>query len=40
MNIHDPEPYPEWDPVLRMIDDFYRKNYPEYIPNHHGALFG
>ncbi|MEK4112859.1 hypothetical protein ABIC86_002876 [Paenibacillus sp. DS2363] len=39
MNIQDPEPYPEWDPVLRMIDDFYRKNYPEYIPNHHGVLF-
>nr|WP_154897031.1 hypothetical protein [Paenibacillus xylanexedens] len=40
MNIQDPEPYPEWDPVLRMIDDFYRKNYPEYIPNYHGVLFG
>ncbi|MCX2829252.1 hypothetical protein RGU76_28220 [Bacillus pseudomycoides] len=33
------EPYPEWDPVLQMIDEFYRKNYPEYIPNKHGELF-
>ncbi|MFL0404843.1 hypothetical protein ACH0BP_24535 [Bacillus nitratireducens] len=33
------EPYPEWDPVLQMIDQFYRKNYPEYIPNKHGELF-
>jgi len=39
MDIQDPEPYPKWDPVLRIIDDFYRKNYPEYIPNHHGTLF-
>ncbi|WP_128104540.1 hypothetical protein [Paenibacillus sp. DCT19] len=39
MNIQNPEPYPEWDPILRMIDDFYRKNYPQYIPSHHGALF-
>ncbi|EEL55242.1 hypothetical protein COD82_26805 [Bacillus cereus] len=33
------EPYPKWDPVLQMIDQFYRKNYPEYIPNKHGELF-
>ncbi|WP_413367383.1 hypothetical protein [Lysinibacillus sp. 3P01SB] len=39
MVIQDPEPYPEWDPLLRLIDNFYRKNYPEYIPNDHGALF-
>ncbi|WP_063568433.1 hypothetical protein [Paenibacillus sp. O199] len=39
MSIQDPETYPEWDPMLRMIDDFYRKNYPEYIPNQHGDLF-
>lgn len=39
MNIQNSEPYPEWDPILRMIDDFYRKNYPQYIPSHHGALF-
>lgn len=39
MMIQDPEPYPEWDPLLRLIDNFYRKNYPEYIPNKHGALF-
>ena len=25
------ESYPEWDPVLQMIDQFYRENYPEYI---------
>lgn len=35
----DPEPYPEWDPLLLLIDNFYRKNYPEYIPNKHGELF-
>ncbi|MBR2567303.1 MAG: hypothetical protein IKE29_22185 [Paenibacillus sp.] len=39
MDMQDPEPYPELDPLLRMIDDFYRKNYPEYIPNQHGELF-
>lgn len=35
----DPEPYPEWDPLLLQIDNFYRKNYPEYIPNKHEVLF-
>ncbi|WP_018753582.1 hypothetical protein [Paenibacillus sanguinis] len=35
----DREPYPAWDPVLKQIDQFYRKNYPEYIPNKHGELF-
>ncbi|WP_338540247.1 hypothetical protein [Paenibacillus tundrae] len=39
MNIQDPEPYPELDPLLKMVDEFYRKNYPEYIPNQHGELF-
>ncbi|MCM3170973.1 hypothetical protein [Paenibacillus sp. MER 99-2] len=39
MNIQDPEPYPELDPLLIMVDEFYRKNYPEYIPNQHGELF-
>ncbi|MFC9777514.1 hypothetical protein [Paenibacillus chitinolyticus] len=39
MAVKDPEPYPEWDPLLRLIDTFYRKNYPEYIPNKHGELF-
>lgn len=39
MIIADPEPYPEWDPLLRLIDNFYRKNYPDYIPNKHGELF-
>ena len=39
MIIDDPEPYPEWDPLLRLIDNFYRKNYPDYIPNKHGELF-
>lgn len=39
MEIKHPEPYPEWDPMLRMIDDFYRENYPEYIPNQYGNLF-
>jgi len=39
MEFGDPEPYPEWDPLLQMIDQFYRKNYPEYIPNQHGELF-
>ncbi|MEC0329991.1 hypothetical protein P4H42_10205 [Paenibacillus macerans] len=39
MEISNPEPYPEWDPMLRLIDHFYRKNYPEYIPNQHGELF-
>jgi len=22
--INEPEPYPEWDPLLRAIDEFYR----------------
>ncbi|MBT2293180.1 hypothetical protein J7E73_29555 [Paenibacillus albidus] len=35
----DPEPYPEIDPLLLLIDTFYRKNYPEYIPNKHGEMF-
>ncbi|MCR2803394.1 hypothetical protein [Paenibacillus soyae] len=39
MALGDPEPYPEWDPMLRTIDRFYRNNYPEYIPNKHGELF-
>ncbi|GGG05656.1 hypothetical protein GCM10010912_57890 [Paenibacillus albidus] len=39
MQIEDLEPFPEWDPLLRLIDNFYRKNYPEYIPNQHGELF-
>lgn len=39
MTINDPEPYPEWDPLLRLIDNFYRKNYPNYTPNKHGELF-
>lgn len=33
------EPYPEWDSTLQMIDQFYRKNYPDYIPNQHRELF-
>ncbi|TVX92049.1 hypothetical protein [Paenibacillus agilis] len=39
MKIVDPEPYPEWDPLLRLIDHYYRKNYPDYIPSKHGELF-
>ncbi|MDR9856641.1 hypothetical protein RJP21_23850 [Paenibacillus sp. VCA1] len=39
MAFGDPEPYPEEDPALQMIDQFYRKNYPGYIPNQHGKLF-
>ncbi|GKS12218.1 hypothetical protein YDYSY3_32180 [Paenibacillus chitinolyticus] len=39
MVIDDPEPYPEWDTLLLQIDSFYRKNYPEYIPNKCGKLF-
>lgn len=39
MKIRDPEPYPEWDPLLRQIDHFYRKNYLEYTPNKLGNLF-
>lgn len=39
MEFASPEPYPERDPMLRMIDDFYRRHYPEYIPNQHGELF-
>lgn len=39
MKVRNPEPYPEWDPLLRLIDNFYRKNYPEYIPNQYGKLF-
>ncbi|AIW41143.1 MULTISPECIES: hypothetical protein [Paenibacillus] len=39
MEIGDHESYPEWDTLLRLIDNFYRKNYPEYIPNKHGELF-
>lgn len=37
--INDTEPYPEWDPLLSLIDEFYRKNYTNYIPNKHGELF-
>ncbi len=33
------EPYPKLAPALEIIDQFYRKNYPEYIPNKHGDLF-
>lgn len=39
MQIGEPEPYPEWDPLLRHIDNFYRKHYPGYIPNKHPDLF-
>ena len=39
MTWSEPEPYPEWDPMMRRIDDFYRKNYPQYIPNLLGPLF-
>lgn len=39
MRIRDPELYPEWDPLLKLVDSFYRKNYTEYIPNIHGELF-
>jgi len=39
MVFEEREPYPEWDTVLQMVDQFYRKNYPEYIPNKHGDLF-
>lgn len=39
MTIGDPEPYPDWDDLLYLIDNFYRKNYQEYIPNKHGELF-
>ncbi|MEK4425939.1 hypothetical protein [Solibacillus sp. FSL K6-1523] len=39
MKMNDPEPYPEWDPLLKLIDGFYRKNYPNYIPNQYGELF-
>ncbi len=39
MIIADLEPYPDWDPLLCLIDNYYRKNYPGYIPNKHGELF-
>ncbi|WAG63746.1 hypothetical protein LL037_14785 [Clostridium estertheticum] len=39
MSIGDPEIYSDWDPLLHLIDIFYRKNYPGYIPNKHGELF-
>jgi len=39
MTWSEPEPYPEWDPMMRRIDDFYRKNYPQYVPNLHRPLF-
>ncbi|WP_040949621.1 hypothetical protein [Gorillibacterium massiliense] len=32
----DPESYPERDPLMEIIDQFYRKNYPEYVPNQYG----
>ncbi|REK76867.1 hypothetical protein [Paenibacillus paeoniae] len=35
----DRETYPEWDSVLQMIDQFYCKNYPDYISNQYGDLF-
>lgn len=37
--IADPEFYPEWDALLCLIDNFYRKNYQDYIPNKHEELF-
>jgi len=39
MVIEDSDPYPEWDDLLQLIDEFYRKNYHEYIPNQYGELF-
>lgn len=39
LEFNNPEPYPEWDPVMRRIDDFYRRHYPEYLPNTYGSLF-
>ncbi|HQD50688.1 MAG TPA: hypothetical protein PLL17_06110 [Defluviitaleaceae bacterium] len=39
MIFKDPEPYPQWDPLLRMIDDFYCRNYSDYFPNKYGSLF-
>ncbi|CQR55770.1 hypothetical protein [Paenibacillus riograndensis] len=32
MVIEDPEAYPAKDPMLELIDNFYRNNYPEYVP--------
>ncbi|MEN1990400.1 hypothetical protein [Paenibacillus hubeiensis] len=39
IEIQDPEPYPDQDPILQLVDGYYRKNYPEYIPNKYGMLF-
>ena len=39
MEFKDKEPYPEVDELIQEIDEFYRKNYPEYIPNKYGELF-
>lgn len=35
----DVEPYPELDPLVLMVDDFYKKNYSDYIPNKFDGLF-
>ena len=39
MEFNDKELYPEEDGFVGEIDKFYRKNYPEYIPNEYGELF-
>ena len=39
MEFKEKEPYPEMDELVEEIDKFYRRNYPEYIPNKHGELF-
>ena len=39
MEFNDKELYPEEDELVGEIDKFYRKNYPEYIPNEYGELF-
>lgn len=39
MEFKEKELYPEMDELVEEIDKFYRRNYPEYIPNKHGELF-
>ncbi|MCM0665622.1 hypothetical protein [Flavobacterium tyrosinilyticum] len=39
LTFKDFEPYPEFDPLVRIVDDFYKKNYSDYIPNKVDKLF-
>ncbi len=39
LTFKDFEPYPEFDPLVCVVDNFYKKNYSDYIPNKFDKLF-